>query len=343
MLRKIEIVLPIDETDSLNEILENYEVLDKYKISFLEDKALYLITLNVENSGPLLDELEKKLAFAEGFRLNMMEVEATIPAVKMEEDKDEKEDEAISSDTDEDVPEEKNNSTKGLSRQELYTDISDSINLNSNYILMCILSAIVASSGVMLDIVAVIVGAMVIAPLLGPNVGMALASTLGDMELGKKALKASIAGAGAAIIVALIAGLILNPDSWPHEVLSRTSIGWGDITLALASGSAGTLAFTAGTSGAVIGVMIAVALMPPLVVVGILLGAGEFVMAGGALLLFTSNIICINLAGVITFIYQGIRPLNWWEEKKAETTRRYSLILWMILLTLLIIGIQFIQ
>ena len=343
MLRKIEIVLPIDETDSLNEILENYEVLDKYKISFLEDKALYLITLNVENSGPLLDELEKKLAFAEGFRLNMMEVEATIPAVKMEEDKDEKEDEAISSDTDEDVPEEKNNSTKGLSRQELYTDISDSINLNSNYILMCILSAIVASSGVMLDNVAVIVGAMVIAPLLGPNVGMALASTLGDMELGKKALKASIAGAGAAIIVALIAGLILNPDSWPHEVLSRTSVGWGDITLALASGSAGTLAFTTGTSGAVIGVMIAVALMPPLVVVGILLGAGEFVMAGGALLLFTSNIICINLAGVITFIYQGIRPLNWWEEKKAETTRKYSLILWMILLTLLIVGIQFIQ
>ena len=322
MLRKIEIVLPIDETDKLNEILKNYEVLDKYKISFLEDKALYLITLNVENSGPLLDELEKKLAFAEGFRLNIMEVEATIPAIKLEE---------------------KNNSTKGLSRQELYTDISDSINLNSNYILMCILSAIVASSGVMLDNVAVIVGAMVIAPLLGPNVGMALASTLGDMELGKKALKASIAGAGAAIIVALIAGLILNPDSWPHEVLSRTSVGWGDITLALASGSAGTLAFTAGTSGAVIGVMIAVALMPPLVVVGILLGAGEFVMAGGALLLFTSNIICINLAGVITFIYQGIRPLNWWEEKKAETTRKYSLILWMILLTLLIVGIQFIQ
>ena len=343
MLRKIEIVLPIDETDKLNEILKNYEVLDKYKISFLEDKALYLITLNVENSGPLLDELEKKLAFAEGFRLNMMEVEATIPAVKMEEDKDEEEDEAISSDTGEDDPEEKNNSTKGLSRQELYADISDSINLNSNYILMCILSAIVASSGVMLDNVAVIVGAMVIAPLLGPNVGMALASTLGDMELGKKALKASIAGAAAAVIVALIAGLILNPDSWPHEVLSRTSVGWGDITLALASGSAGTLAFTTGTSGAVIGVMIAVALMPPLVVVGILLGAGEFVMAGGALLLFTSNIICINLAGVITFIYQGIRPLNWWEEKKAETTRRYSLILWMILLTLLIIGIQFIQ
>jgi len=343
MLRKIEIVLPIDETDKLNEILKNYEVLDKYKISFLEDKALYLITLNVENSGPLLDELEKKLAFAEGFRLNMMEVEATIPAVKMEEDKDEEEDEAISSDTGEDDPEEKNNSTKGLSRQELYADISDSINLNSNYILMCILSAIVASSGVMLDNVAVIVGAMVIAPLLGPNVGMALASTLGDMELGKKALKASIAGAAAAVIVALIAGLILNPDSWPHEVLSRTSVGWGDITLALASGSAGTLAFTTGTSGAVIGVMIAVALMPPLVVVGILLGAGEFVMAGGALLLFTSNIICINLAGVITFIYQGIRPLNWWEEKKAETTRKYSLILWMILLTLLIVGIQFIQ
>ena len=342
MLRKIEIVLPIDETDKLSEILEDYEVLDKYKISFLEDKALYLITLNVENSGPLLDELEKKLAFAEGFRLNMLEVEATIPAVEIEDDEEQndEQDDVITSDP---AEEEKNNSTKGLSRQELYADLSDSINLNSNYILMCVLSAIVASSGVMLNNVAVIIGAMVIAPLLGPNVGMALASTLGDMDLGKKAIKASLLGTGAALLVALIAGLILNPDTWPHEVLSRTSVGWGDITLALASGSAGTLAFTAGTSGAVIGVMIAVALMPPLVVVGILLGAGEFLMAGGALLLFISNIICINLAGVLTFIYQGIRPLNWWEEKKAETTRKYSLILWMILLTLLIAGIQFIQ
>ena len=344
MLRKIEIVLPVDETDKLNEILENYEVLDRYKISLLEDQALYLITLNVENSGPLLDELEKKLAFAEGFRLNMLEVEATIPAVKLEEENDEDEEaKTITDEGSDNEQEEKNNTTKGLSRQELYADLSDSINLNSNYILMCLLSAIVASSGVMLDNVAVIVGAMVIAPLLGPNVGMALASTLGDMELGKKALKASLYGAGAALIVALIAGLILNPDSWPHEVLSRTSVGWGDITLALASGSAGTLAFTTGTSGAVIGVMIAVALMPPLVVVGILLGAGEFLMAGGALMLFISNIICINLAGVLTFIYQGVRPLNWWEEKKAETSRKYSLILWIVLLTLLIIGIQFIQ
>ena len=345
MLRKIEIVLPRDETDKLNEILENYEVLDRYKISLLEDQALYLITLNVENSGPLLDELEKKLAFAEGFRLNMLEVEATIPAAKQKEENDEEDEiETITDvDSEKEQKEEKNNTTKGLSRQELYADLSDSINLNSNYILMCILSAVVASSGVMLDNVAVIVGAMVIAPLLGPNVGMALASTLGDIELGKKAIKASLYGAGAAIIVAIIAGLILNPDSWPHEVLSRTSVGWGDITLALASGSAGTLAFTTGTSGAVIGVMIAVALMPPLVVVGILFGAGEFLLAGGALLLFISNIICINLAGVITFIYQGIRPLNWWEEKKAETTRKYSLILWMILLTLIIVGIQFIQ
>ncbi len=233
----------------------------------------------------------------------MLEVEATIPAVKLEEENDEDEEtKTITDEGSDNEQEEKNNTTKGLSRQELYADLSDSINLNSNYILMCLLSAIVASSGVMLDNVAVIVGAMVIAPLLGPNVGMALASTLGDMELGKKAIKASVAGAGVAILVAIVAGLILNPDSWPHEVLSRTSVGWGDITLALASGSAGTLAFTTGTSGAVIGVMIAVALMPPLVVVGILLGAAEFLMAGGALMLFISNIICINLAGVFNLL-----------------------------------------
>ncbi|MGM0420416.1 MAG: TIGR00341 family protein [Bacillota bacterium] len=341
MLRKIEIVLPTDSTDRLTEILDDYEVLDKHHISLLKDKSLYLLTLNVEKSGPLLDELEKTFSNVENFRLNMFEVEATLPAVKKEEKEEEEETTPSETRTEDEQEEEKN--SKGLSRQEIYTDISDSINLNQSFLIMTILSAIVASSGVLQDNVAVIVGAMVIAPLLGPNVGLALASTLGDLDLGKMALKAAAAGTLAAIIVALLAGFILQPSEWGHEVLSRTSVGWSDITLALASGSAGTLAFTTGAAGAVIGVMIAVALIPPLVVVGLLAGAGDFVLAGGALLLFISNIVCINLAGVLTFIYQGISPLNWWEEKKAKKSTRFSLLIWIGLLLLIIVTIQLVQ
>ncbi len=332
MLRKIEIVIPITEDEKLQEILMDYKILDQYRVSLLEDRYLYLITLKVEDSGPLLDQMEKKLAFAEGFRLNLLAVEATLPEPETtESDGDEEEKESLSENQNN-----QSNNKVSLSRQELYNDVGASVELNRNYLIMCFLSAIVASSGVLQGNVAVIIGAMVIAPLLGPNVGLSLAATLGDIELGRKALKASLLGVAVSLIIAFLIGLFLQPTSWSAEVLNRTTLSWGDIALGLASGSAGTLAFTTGAANAVIGVMIAVALMPPLVVIGLLAGAGELVLAGGASLLFLANIICVNLSGVLTFLLQGIRPLNWWEEKKAKKLRRYSLILWLGLLMLLI-------
>jgi len=335
VLRKIEIVLPVSQDDELQNILADYQVLDKYRVSILEDRYLYLITVKVSDSGPLLDEMEKKLTAAEGFRLNLLEVEATLPVPEEEE-----EDEEVSSEDTEEDSKAEENSRLSISRQELYTDVAGAVELNRNYLIMCFLSAIVATSGVLQGNVAVIIGAMVIAPLLGPNVGLALASTLGDVELGKKALQASLLGTAVSLSIALLIGFILQPAEWSGEVLSRTTLGWGDIALALASGSAGTLAFTTGAANAVIGVMIAVALMPPLVVIGLLAGAGELTLAGGATLLFLSNIICINLSGVLTFLLQGMRPLNWWEEKKARRLTRYSLILWVSLLVILVLLLQ---
>jgi uncharacterized membrane protein len=106
----------------------------------------------------------------------------------------------------------------------------------------------------------------------------------------------------------------------------------GDILLALAAGAAGTLAFTQGLSGAVIGVMVAVALVPPLVVSGMLLGDGHFSSAGGALLLTLANVICINLAGVATFLAQGVRPRSWWEAERARRATLRAILLWLVLL-----------
>jgi uncharacterized membrane protein len=83
--------------------------------------------------------------------------------------------------------------------------------------------------------------------------------------------------------------------------------------------------------------MVAVALLPPLVTFGMLLGAGYWNATFNAMLLFLSNIICINLAGVITFIVQGIKPITWWEEKKAKKMTRTAISLWVLLLLALVI------
>ena len=96
--------------------------------------------------------------------------------------------------------------------------------------------------------------------------------------------------------------------------------------------AAGTLAFTQGLSGAVIGVMVAVALVPPLVVCGMLLGEGYVTTAGGAFLLTVANLICINLAGVATFLAQGVRPRSWWEAERAKKATLRAILVWLVLL-----------
>ena len=74
------------------------------------------------------------------------------------------------------------------------------------------------------------------------------------------------------------------------------------------------------------------ALLPPLVTFGLLLGGGQPVLAMGALSLFLVNLICVNLAGVTTFLVQGIRPASWWEKDRALKATRIAIGLWVALL-----------
>ena len=87
--------------------------------------------------------------------------------------------------------------------------------------------------------------------------------------------------------------------------------------------------------------MVAVALMPPLVVCGMLIGAKKFSLALGALLLVATNVICVNLTGVLTFLFQGIRPKTWWETGRAKTATRIAILLWGGLFVSLILLLLF--
>lgn len=177
---------------------------------------------------------------------------------------------------------------------------------------------------------------MVIAPLLGPNMALALATTLGDMDLARKSLKTNSAGLLTGLILSLILGFLLTVDPSNPQIVPRTHIGLIDLILALAAGIAGALAFTTGAPTSLIGVMVAVALMPPLVTLGLMLGSKNFLLALGALWLLLTNIICVNLAGVITFWAQGVRPTIWWEANIAKKATTLSIITSAVLLIILI-------
>ena len=202
-----------------------------------------------------------------------------------------------------------------------------------------VLSSIVASIGILNNNVAVIIGAMVIAPLLGPNVALSLATVLGDIDLALNGIKTTMVGIITALIISIFLGITFPVDISIPELLLRTSVGLGSVTLAFTSGIVGALALIVGFRTTLIGVMVAVALIPPLVSFGLLLGSGNFYLASGALLLFLVNLICINLAGVLTFYQQKIRPIDPVKIKRSKKMTFGAIILWLLLLAFFIVMI----
>ena len=195
----------------------------------------------------------------------------------------------------------------------------------------------VAAVGLMENNVAVLIGAMVIAPLLGPNMALALGSSLGDVPLMKKALVTGVTGVLLAGLLGVAMGMVWNVDPGVPEIHSRTEVGLDSVALALASGAAAALSLTTGLSTTLVGVMVAVALLPPTVTAGMLLGSGQQAAAGAAGLLLAVNIVCVILSSKLVFLTRGIRPRTWLERRKAQQSRWLAGLFWVILLGLLVV------
>lgn len=328
-LRLIELSLPPEEQFHPEEIFEEEPIIDQWRESTSGERSLIKILISADKTETVLDALTQRFSDTPDFRVVLLEVKATIPR---QEDEDE---------DDSNKQESKEKSQERIAREEIYNEVSDTANLSYVYLILVLLSASVAAVGILRNDVAIVIGSMVIAPLLGPNIALSLATTLADLKLGRQALQTSAAGIGLALAASFLIGLIVTVDPDLPQISSRVQPNFGDIGLSLAAGGAGALAFTTGISTAFVGVMVAVALLPPLVIVGMLLGAGFFTQALGAGLLLLTNVICINLAGVLTFLVQDIRPVKWWEAKKAGVATRNAIILWITLLIILAVIIFF--
>jgi uncharacterized hydrophobic protein (TIGR00341 family) len=324
-LRLLEIVVPEEATPDVLKIIEEGQITNFWQTCSCESRNIFKMIIAAEKTEKLLDTLQKKYGHLDSFHMVLLPLEASYPGTKeIEATAEEKEK----------VETEKKEPLR-VSRQELYNDVFYSAKLTRTYMIMIVLSTIVAAIGLVKDNVAVIIGAMVIAPLLGPNVALSFATTVGDGALGRNALLTNFAGILTAFAVSLLFGFFLAIDPGIREIAARTVVSYGDIALALASGVAAALSITSGVPSVLIGVMVSVALIPPLVVFGLLLGSANFMLALQALQLVFINMICINLAGVFTFLLQGVRPLNWWEASKAKNATRYAIIIWVSLLILL--------
>ncbi len=334
-LRQIEVVVSEEEKDEFEHLLRDDSV--EHYWNEQSDQSGYLLKALVDanKTEAFLDKAEQLMGKKQGFRLVVQDVEATLPRVEIDEESDE------NNKTDENEPWNKPLQSIRVSREELYNEITDSVNLSGVYIAMVSFSTIVAALGMLRDSSAIVIGAMVIAPLLGPNVALALSTTLADSKLLWKSVKTNAIGISVAFVLSLILGFMLDVDVSVYQIAARTEVQLSDIALALASGAAGVLAYTIGMSAAVIGVMVAVALLPPLVTAGLLVGDLQFGLAYYAFLLLITNIICVNLAAVATFTIQGVRPRTWYKAEKAKRINKIAFAVWIGLLIVLAVLIFF--
>jgi len=331
--RLIQITFPVVPPDDIARMTKDLQMVNMWQDQLQPNQNILQILAPAEDCENIMDHFQQRFGNSPGFNILLMSVEAVLPRPKAK-PKQEKE-------TNVSGKKRSANNKHRVSREELYAAMNAGIIINRTFIALTILSSIVAAIGLMRNDIAIIIGAMVIAPLLTPNMALALATTLGDTQLGKDALKTNFIGILLTIVFSICVGIIFQVDAGVPAIASRTSITLSDILLAFSAGAAGALAFTTGFSGALIGVMVAVALMPPLVTVGMLIGSGQFIQAMGAFMLFSANLICVNLAGVVTFILQGVRPRTWWEADQAKKATIKAAIIWSGLLLALIIILYF--
>lgn len=328
--RLVEIVVPEECREELLSLLDGWAVQGRWYEEIGEGRVLVRVLADSEETERILDGVAGRFSGHEEFRALLLPVEASLP---------QPEEEPQAPDMPEEAPPRRVRVGR-ISREELFADLADGARVSPVYIATVALSAVVAAIGLMRDDVAAIIGAMVIAPLLRPNMALSLATTLADAKLARGALLANLSGLLTAIGVSGIMGFLFAVDPAGEQIVQRSHVGTMEILLALAAGAAGALAVTTGIQVSLVGVMVAVALLPPLVSVGLLVGSAEMGMAWRAGLLVLVNVISVNLAGVGVFLLQGIHPRTWGEADRARKVTWIALATWILLLAALVLLVR---
>jgi uncharacterized hydrophobic protein (TIGR00341 family) len=318
-MRIVEVITDAGHLDSLAGIAEHFEATDFWWGVDNEDgrRSFRFLVADDARQG-VVDSLQSLLGGAANTRIIILPVDTVLPRPVVENDEGGK------------------RRSVTATREELYSQIAKGAQLDSNYLLLTFLSTIVAAIGLAEDSVAVVVGAMVIAPLLGPNIALAFGTSLGDRYLTLQALKTTFAGLALALLLSFLIGITWPVDLTSDEILARTDVGMEGVVLALASGAAAVLSLTTGLSATLVGVMVAVALLPPTAALGMLLGADQLQLASGAALLLAVNVVCVLLSAMAVFLLKGVRPRTWLERTKARQSLAIAIAFWATLLLILV-------
>jgi len=322
-MRLIQTLVPEGKHDVVIEVIEEAEI--DYAMSSETSGQGYsdilYIPAELDDVEEILDELRDVGVEREGYMV-VTDVE-TIVSERFEEQND-----------DEEADEER------ISREELSTKAHNLSRSTPNYIIFTVVSAVVATAGLLEDSAAIVVGSMVIAPLIGPAMASCVGTVVNDNELFWAGIRSQALGIVVAVLSATLFAfsyrllLVSELDLLLiQQVVERVHPGLLSLAVALGAGIAGALSLTSGADEALVGVMIAVALIPPAASVGLGIGYADPVVAGGAGILVLVNVLSINAAGIITIWSKRYRPTHWFDERQArrDTIQRFAAFILVIL------------
>lgn len=212
------------------------------------------------------------------------------------------------------------------------------------YLIMNLLAATIATYGLLANSPAVVIGAMLVALLLGPIMGISLGLVEGDTKLLGKALGALLLGAIGVLLISFVIGSIHKEIPLTDEILNRTAPNLIDLMIAFAGGAVCVFARMAPRyASGLIGAAIATALVPPLAAASILFARGESGLAFGALLLVFTNMVAIQFAASVSLWLVGFRKMTYQKKEGISGFMRshtLSIVLLLILAVVLTINLH---
>jgi uncharacterized hydrophobic protein (TIGR00271 family) len=222
---------------------------------------------------------------------------------------------------------------KQIDHIEIYKELENAQQIDLSYIALVVISAHIATLGLFIDSPAVIIGAMIISPLMGPIMAGGLSFAISNKNLGKKAFKSISLGIILAVFFSAAITMVIPLKENTAEILVRTSPNILDLFIALFSGLAGAFAVTfKKISNSIVGVAISVALMPPLCVTGIGISTGQTDVSLGGFFLFLTNLTAIFIAASLFFLVFGFFIHDKHDYSNKALYRKYFVSFFLLLL-----------
>ncbi len=325
-MRLIQTLVPEGKHATVVDILESEEI--DFAMTEESSKSNYSDVVYIPAESERVEEIVDKLRDVgverEGYMV-ITDVE-TIVSEQFEEKKEEEAD----------------NGDERISRDELRTKAQNLSRSTPNYLALTIISAIVATAGLLQDSAAVVVGSMVIAPLIGPAMASCVGTVINDDDLFWEGIRSQTIGLSVAVLSAVVFAvgyrLLLAPELELliiQQIAERAHPGLLALAVALGAGTAGALALTSGADEALVGVMIAVALMPPAASVGLGVAYLDPRLAFGASVLVMVNLLSINAAGIVTIWIKRYKPSHWYDAQQARRITAERLVVFTLAILML--------